>query len=187
MSPDPFNLFHKNMWEPFTYERGPPQKRELFSLGWAPCSTAISRFGECSRNPTVSKYQLALWWEAMFSLSEFFLRLFQHICPFHDGWFAHTMLSVQQFLSTNGMAPTPHPLYSPNLAPSDVFCFCGWIKSSKGNVLPKWKRWKKKIAETQKAIKISKFKKCFEQWKKSLNRYIAANGEYIEGDWSLNM
>ena len=36
-----------------------------------------------------------------------------------DGWFtnasARTVLSVQQFLTKNGMTPVPHPLYSPDL------------------------------------------------------------------------
>ena len=46
---------------------------------------------------------------------------------------------------------------------------------------------KQKMAETLKGIKINEFKHCFQQWKKGLERYIASNGEYFEGDWSLNM
>ena len=56
-------------------------------------------------------YQLVLLWKAAFGFSEFFWRLFQCICPCHDGWFrsacAHTTLSVQQFLTKNGMIPMP--------------------------------------------------------------------------------
>ena len=33
-----------------------PKKQELSPGGWAPCST----LGECSRNPSLSVYQLAL-------------------------------------------------------------------------------------------------------------------------------
>ena len=44
---------------------------------------------------------------------------------------------------------------------------------------------KQKKAEMLKGIKIDKFKNCFEQWKKQLDRCIASNGEYFEGDWSL--
>ena len=40
----------------------------------------------------------------------------------------------------------------------------------------------KKTAEALKGIKIDEFKNCFEQWKKHLNRCIASNGEYFEGD-----
>ena len=39
----------------------------------------------------------------------------------------------------------------------------------------------KKNAEALKGIKINEFKNCFEQWKKSLDRCIALNGEYVEG------
>ena len=49
-----------------------------------------------------------------------------------------------------------------------------------------WKRWNKKMAESLKGIKI-KFKNWFEQWKKMLDRFIELNGEYFEGDWSLNV
>ena len=43
------------------------------------------------------------------------------------------------------------------------------------------------MAEALKGIKIDGFKNCFEQWKKHLNMCIAANGEYFESDWTLNM
>ena len=46
---------------------------------------------------------------------------------------------------------------------------------------------KEKMAEALKGIKIDEFKKCFWAVEKSLNRYIASNGEQSEGDWSLNM
>ena len=39
-----------------------------------------------------------------------------------------------------------------------------------------------KKAEALKDIKINEFKNCSEQWKKCLNRCIASNGEYFEGD-----
>ena len=43
------------------------------------------------------------------------------------------------------------------------------------------------MAEALDGIKIDGFKNCSEQWKKQLNRCIASNGEYFEGDWSLNV
>ena len=38
------------------------------------------------------------------------------------------------------------------------------------------------VAEALKGIKIDEFKTCSEQWEKSLDRCIASNGEYSEGD-----
>ena len=38
------------------------------------------------------------------------------------------------------------------------------------------------MAEALKDIKINEFKNCFEQWRKRLDRHIAANEEYFEDD-----
>ena len=46
---------------------------------------------------------------------------------------------------------------------------------------------KQNMAEAQKGIKINEFENCFMQWKNHLSRFIASNGQYFEGDWSLNM
>ena len=102
---------------------GKLQKRELPS-GWqAPFSTGFPCW--VFQSPFVSVYQLALLWEAAFRFSEYFWRLFQHVCPFCDGWFtsipAHIDLRVQQFLTKNSMTPVPHPPCSPTLASSQFF------------------------------------------------------------------
>ena len=38
------------------------------------------------------------------------------------------------------------------------------------------------MAEALKDIKINEFKNCCEQWNKCLDRCIASNGDYFEGD-----
>ena len=43
------------------------------------------------------------------------------------------------------------------------------------------------MAEALYDIKIDKSQNCSEQWEKCLNGCIASNGEYFEGNWSLNM
>ena len=53
---------------------GEPPKMELPS-GGRPLVVQASPLGECSRNPSVSVYQLALLWEAVFSFSEYFLHI----------------------------------------------------------------------------------------------------------------
>ena len=60
-------------------------------------------------------------------------------------------------------------------------------KSSKGNVFASVEEVQQKTAETLTGIKIDELKNCFEQCKKRLDRCIASNGEYFEGDCSLNM
>ena len=108
----------------------------------------------------------------------FFLRLFQHICPFRDGWFmsapAHTTLSVQQFLTKNSTTPKPHTSYSPDLTLSNFFFVSPDEKSLQRETFCWCGRGEIKMAEALKGIKINEFKNCFEQWK-SLDRYIASN------------
>ena len=55
-------------------------------------------------------------------------------------------------------------------------------KVLKGKCFVDVEELKQKMAEALKGIKIDKFKNCFEQWKKCLDRCIASNGEYLEGD-----
>ena len=41
---------------------------------------------------------------------------------------------------------------------------------------------KQKTAEALKGIKINEFKNCFDHLKKHLDKCIASNGKYFEGD-----
>ena len=70
----------------------------------------------------------------------------------------------------------PHPPYSPNLTPSNLI-FVSLVEKNpqKGNVC-RCGGGKQKVAEALKGIKIYKFKNCFEQWEKHLDRCIASNG-----------
>ena len=60
-------------------------------------------------------------------------------------------------------------------------------KVLKGKCFTDVEEVKPKMAEALKGVKIDEFKNCFEQWKKHLNRCIASDREYFEGDWSLHM
>ena len=55
-------------------------------------------------------------------------------------------------------------------------------KIFKGECFASVKEVKQKTAEALKSIKVDKFKNCFGQWKKYLNRCSASDGEYLEGD-----
>ena len=128
--------------------------------------------GECSRNPSVSAYQLVLW-EAALSFSEFCLKTLSRHLPDSGWWFtstpAYTMLSVQQFLTKNSRTPGPHPPYSPYPALSD-FIFVSLDKKKK---VLKGKRFaivqqvKLKTAESLKGIKTDEFKTVLRSGKKS--------------------
>ena len=96
------------IWRGSTPPKNPPRSI-LWRAGYK--QYRVPLLGECPKNPSALVYQLALLWEVAFCFSEFFLKT-QRICPFHNEWFtsapAHTALSVQQFLSKNGMTPTPN-------------------------------------------------------------------------------
>ena len=81
-----------------------------------------------------------------------------------------------------------HPPYSPNLAPSDFFLlFFQMKKITQKEMFCQCGRGETKNSKALKGIKMDEFKNCSEQWKKLLNSCIASNGEYFEGDCSLNM
>ena len=146
------------------YTRQDTKKEKLSSGEQAPCKWVFSPLGECSRNLSVSVYQLVMLWEAVFGFSEFFWRLFQCVCPFHNGWFrsapARSMLSVQQFLTKNIIIRLPHSPYSPDLALSNFFF--PWMKKIlKGKHFANVEEVRQKMAEALKGIKICKFKNCF--------------------------
>ena len=94
---------------------------------------------------------------------------------------AHTVLSAQQFLTKNSMTLLPYSPYSPDLAPSNFFWFPQMKRVLKGKCFANEEEVKQKPEEALKGIKIE-FKNCYEQWKKSLDRCIASNGEYFKGD-----
>ena len=55
-------------------------------------------------------------------------------------------------------------------------------KVLKGKCFADVEEVKPKRAEALKDIKIDELKNYFQQWKKGLDRCIALNGEYFEGD-----
>ena len=101
----------------------------------------------------------------------FFWRLFQHSCPFPDGWFttapAHTVLSVQQFWTKSRMTPCPTlPIYL--ILPWATFLLFPYMKKIlKGKCFIVVKEVKQKTSEALKGIKTDEFKSCFKQGKNS--------------------
>ena len=139
---------------------------------WVPGSTGFSRLGECSRNPSISVYQLALLWEAAFSFSEFFADSFNVFAHFTmSNLLVHlpSTMSVQQFLTQNTMTPVPHPPYSPNFAPINFFFFVSLMKKVlKGKHFADEEEMKQKMAEALKGVKINKVKSSWAMGKNVL-------------------
>ena len=64
------------------------------------------------------------------------------------------------------MTPMPHLPYLPHLTLSNFFLFPQMQKVLKGKHFADVEEVKQKMAEALKGIKINKFKKCSERWKK---------------------
>ena len=74
------------------------------------------------------------------------------------------------------------------ISPQATFFFVYQDKKVlKGKCFADVEKLKQKTAEALKGIKSEEFKNCSEQWEKHLDRCIASNEEYLEGDRSLNM
>jgi len=100
----------------------------------------------------------------------------------HDNAPAHKALSVKQFLTKNSMTQLLHPTYSPDLAPCDFFLCPRMKKVLKGKRFADVEEVKKKMTEALKGITLQECQDCFEKWKTRLDRFIASNGLYFEGD-----
>ena len=113
---------------------GDPPKLKLSSGGWAPGSTGFSHPGEHSRNPPVSCDSWCCC-ERLYSASVNFSEDSQRVCAFPDEWLtsapAHTVLTVQQFLTKNTRNPMLHPPYFTQSHPSRVFFFFFFVFSMK--------------------------------------------------------
>jgi len=100
----------------------------------------------------------------------------------HDNGPAHTDLSVTWYLASLGWTIIPHPPYSPDLAPCDFFLFPTMKKTLKGKRFATMEEVKTASQEAPNNIKLHQFQRCFTQWEKRLDKCIASNGEYFEGD-----
>jgi hypothetical protein len=75
-----------------------------------------------------------------------------------------------------------HPPYSPDLAPCDFFLFPQMKKVLKGKHFADVEEVKKKTTEALKGITLKEFQDCFKKWKTRLDRGIASNRQYCDGD-----
>ena len=124
--------------------RGVPPKKPRIELcsGSLEIQASPSKWlGECSRNPSVSVYQLALLWEAVWCLWIFFEDSFNMLAHFLMGDLQVYLPTLHWvFISSWPKASCPTlPIHT--ISPWVTFTFPGWKKSSKGSVFLIQKRW----------------------------------------------
>ncbi|GFU25911.1 protein GVQW3 [Trichonephila clavipes] len=72
--------------------------------------------------------------------------------------------------------------YSPDLSPCDFFLFPKLKNHLKGHHFGTLENIQTTLTDQLKAILISEFHQCYEEWKKRLQRCVVSEGSYFEGD-----
>ncbi|GFX91248.1 putative transposase [Trichonephila clavipes] len=89
---------------------------------------------------------------------------------------------VNRFLASKNIPVAPRPPYSPDLSPCDFFLFPKLKNHLKGHHFGTLENIQTAVTDQLKAFPISKFHQCYEEWKKRLQRCVASEGSYFEGD-----
>jgi len=100
----------------------------------------------------------------------------------HDNAPAHKALSVKRYWAKNNIPVMEHPLYSPDLAPCDIFLFPKIKSALKGTSFESVDAVKAKATQILNSITQDELQHCFQQWKIRMERCRDRGGDYIEGD-----
>ena len=100
----------------------------------------------------------------------------------HDNAPCHTAISVIEFLAKKGIPVVPQPPYSPDLSPCDFFLFPKLKFHLKGRHFGTVENIEKAVTDQLKAIPVSDYQRCYEDWEQRLQRCVASQGNYFEGD-----
>ncbi|GFU56385.1 putative transposase [Trichonephila clavipes] len=87
-----------------------------------------------------------------------------------------------QIVACQNIPVAPQPPYSPGLSPSDFFLFPKLKNHLKGHHFGTLENIQTTVTDQLKAIPISEFHQCYEEWKKRLQRCVASEGSYFDGD-----
>ena len=100
----------------------------------------------------------------------------------HNNAPAHAALSVRQFLATKQVTILDHPPYSPHLAPCDYFLFPKLKGTIKGTHFEGVEDIKSNVTSFLKRITKEDFAKCFQVWRRQMEKCTEVQGDYFEGN-----
>jgi len=100
----------------------------------------------------------------------------------HDNAPTHTSLVVREFLTKNNMTTVPHPAYSPDLAPCDLYVFAKMKRRLKGQCFVSIKEIQAESQQVLNMLTVEDFNECFQKWQNRWDRCIQAQGDNFEGD-----
>jgi hypothetical protein len=89
---------------------------------------------------------------------------------------------VWQFLTSTKTTVIPHPSYSPDLAPCDIFLFPKTKLKLKGRRFESIEEFQAKSQDTMKMLTQNDFQQCFRSCKSHWDRCINAERDYFERD-----
>jgi len=101
---------------------------------------------------------------------------------YRDNVPCHTAISVIEFLAKKGILVVPQPPYSHDLSPCDYFLFPKLKFHLKGRHFGTVENIEKAVTDQLKAIRVSDYQRCYEEWEQRLRRCVASQGNYSEGD-----
>ena len=87
-----------------------------------------------------------------------------------------------EFLAKKGIPVVPQPPYSPGLSLCDFFLFPKLKFHLKGRHFGTVENIEKAVSDQLKAIPVSDYQHCHEDWEQRLRRCVASQGTYFEGD-----
>jgi len=100
----------------------------------------------------------------------------------HDNAPCHTAISVNEFLAKKGISVVPQPPYSTDLSPSDFFLFPKLKFHVKGHHFGTVDNIQKVMTDQLRALPHEDFQHCYREWEQRLQRCVASQGIYFEGD-----
>jgi len=100
----------------------------------------------------------------------------------HDNARAHASLLIRSYLTKHQTSAVPHPPYSPDLAPADVFLFPKLKTTLIGRRFQTIEEIQGNATRELRTIRESALQEEFQQWKKRWERCIASRGDYFERD-----
>ena len=100
----------------------------------------------------------------------------------HDNVPCHMAIPVIEFFAKKGTPVPPQPPYSPDLSPRDFLLFPKLTFYLKGRHFGTVENIEKAVTNKLKAIPVSDFQRCYEEWEQCLRRCVASQGKYFEAE-----
>ncbi|UYV64971.1 hypothetical protein LAZ67_3002608 [Cordylochernes scorpioides] len=104
----------------------------------------------------------------------------------HDNATSHTAFIITNFLARSNNPVIPHPPYSPDLAPCDLFLFPRLKREMKGKHWETVENIQHHVTTFLRSIPVEEFQDAFQAWQTRLRKCIDGRG-IVRGDTCLRL